>query len=110
IAHGIDMAQGMAHQKLAVDTGRWLLYRYDPRRVERGENPLQLDSPAPRRKLAEGMAAENRFRMLRYSQPERARELARAAQEELDRRWAAYRALAGQGAAGGRSAAQGGAS
>ncbi len=101
IAHGIDMAQGMAHQKLAVDTGRWLLYRYDPRRAERGENPLQLDSPAPRRKLEEGMAAENRFRMLRYSQPERARELGRAAQKELDRRWAAYRALAGQSAAGG---------
>ncbi|MCP9926306.1 pyruvate:ferredoxin (flavodoxin) oxidoreductase [Cyanobium sp. CH-040] len=95
IAHGIDMAKGMAHQKLAVDTGRWLLYRYDPRRAERGENPLQLDSPPPRRRLEEGMAAENRFRMLRYSQPERARELGRAAQAELDRRWAAYRALAG---------------
>ncbi len=101
IAHGIDMAQGMAHQKLAVDTGRWLLYRFDPRRAERGENPLQLDSPPPRRKLEEGMAAENRFRMLRYSQPERARELAQAAQAELDRRWAAYRALAGQSAGGG---------
>jgi pyruvate-ferredoxin/flavodoxin oxidoreductase len=101
IAHGIDMAKGMAHQKLAVDTGRWLLYRYDPRRTERGENPLQLDSPAPRRKLEEGMAAENRFRMLRYSQPERARELGRAAQAQLDRRWAAYRALAGQGTDGG---------
>ncbi|TVS07634.1 MAG: pyruvate:ferredoxin (flavodoxin) oxidoreductase [Cyanobium sp. PLM2.Bin73] len=101
IAHGIDMAKGMGHQKLAVDTGRWLLYRYDPRRVERGENPLQLDSPAPRRKLEEGMAAENRFRMLRYSQPERARELGRAAQAQLDRRWAAYRALAGHGSNGG---------
>jgi pyruvate-ferredoxin/flavodoxin oxidoreductase len=94
IAHGIDMAQGMAHQKLAVDSGRWLLYRYDPRRAERGENPLQLDSPAPRRPLEEAMAAENRFRMLRYSQPERARALAREAQAQLDRRWAAYRALA----------------
>jgi pyruvate-ferredoxin/flavodoxin oxidoreductase len=101
IAHGIDMAKGMGHQKLAVDTGRWLLYRYDPRRAERGENPLQLDSPAPRRKLEEGMAAENRFRMLRYSQPDRARELGRAAQAQLDRRWAAYRALAGHGSDGG---------
>ncbi len=96
IAHGIDMAKGMAHQKLAVEAGRWLLYRYDPRRAWRGENPLQLDSPAPRRKLEEAMAAENRFRMLRYSQPERARELGRAAQAELDRRWASYRALADQ--------------
>jgi len=94
IAHGIAMAEGMAHQKLAVDTGRWPLYRFDPRRAERGENPLQLDSPGPRRPLADSMEAENRFRMLRYSQPERARQLARAAQVDLDRRWATYRAMA----------------
>ena len=94
IAHGIDMAQGMAHQKLAVDSGRWLLYRYDPRRTERGETPLQLDSPAPKRSLKEAMEQENRFRMLRYSQPERAQALVRQAQRELECRWATYRALA----------------
>ncbi|MEB3296893.1 MAG: pyruvate:ferredoxin (flavodoxin) oxidoreductase [Cyanobacteriota bacterium] len=94
IAHGIDMARGMEHQKAAVDSGRWLLYRYDPRRHERGENPLQLDSPGQRRPLAETLEQENRFRMLRYSQPERARDLARVAQEELERRWRTYRALA----------------
>jgi pyruvate-ferredoxin/flavodoxin oxidoreductase len=93
IAHGIDMAQGMAHQKLAVDSGRWLLYRYDPRRAELGETPLQLDSPAPKLSLEEAMEQENRFRMLRYSQPERARALVRQAQRELECRWATYRAL-----------------
>ena len=97
IAHGIDMSKGMEHQKAAVDSGRWLLYRYDPRRTERGENPLQLDVRAPRRPLEEAMAQENRFRMLSFSQPERARALARQAQVELDRRWAHYRALAGEG-------------
>jgi pyruvate-ferredoxin/flavodoxin oxidoreductase len=96
IAHGIDMAKGMEHQKAAVDSGRWMLYRYDPRRSERGENPLQLDMRAPRRPLAEAMAGENRFRMLSFSQPERARALARQAQVELDSRWATYRALAAQ--------------
>ena len=96
IAHGIDMARGMEHQKAAVDSGRWLLYRYDPRRADRGENPLQLDSPGQRRPLADALEQENRFRMLRYSQPERARQLARQAQAELERRWATYRALAGQ--------------
>ena len=94
IAHGIDMAQGMAHQKLAVDSGRWLLYRYDPRRTERGDIPLQLDSPAPKLSLKEAMEQENRFRMLRYSQPERAQALVRQAQRELECRWATYRALA----------------
>jgi len=96
IAHGITMARGMAHQQAAVDSGRWLLYRYDPRRAERGENPLQLDSRAPSRPLAETMAEENRFRMLRFSQPQLARQLERQAQHELDRRWALYRALASQ--------------
>ena len=96
IAHGIDMAQGMAHQQAAVESGRWLLYRYDPRRADRGENPLQLDSPAPRRPLAGAMALENRFRLLSHSQPERARELAAAAELQRHRRWATYQALAGQ--------------
>ena len=94
IAHGIDMARGMAHQKAAVESGRWLLYRYDPRRSERGENPLQLDMGAPTRPLAETMAEENRFRILALRDPERARALARQAQAELDRRWATYQAMA----------------
>jgi pyruvate-ferredoxin/flavodoxin oxidoreductase len=93
IAHGIDMAQGMEHQKAAVASGRWFLYRFDPRRTARGENPLQLDHRAPSRSLAEGMAGENRFRMLSFSEPERARELLRAAEAERDRRLALYRAL-----------------
>lgn len=93
IAHGIPMAHGMDHQKLAVDSGRWLLYRHDPRRAERGENPLQLDSPAPQRSLREAMAAEQRFEVLRYSRPERARELLNQAEAERARRWASYCAL-----------------
>ncbi|MCP9833002.1 MULTISPECIES: pyruvate:ferredoxin (flavodoxin) oxidoreductase [unclassified Cyanobium] len=95
IAHGIDMARGMEQQKAAVDSGRWLLYRYDPRRTERGEHPLQIDSRGQKRPLAEAMATENRFRMLSFSQPERARALARQAELEVARRWAIYRALAG---------------
>jgi pyruvate-ferredoxin/flavodoxin oxidoreductase len=94
IAHGIDMAKGMEQQKLAVDSGRWLLYRYDPRRLEVGQSPLQIDSAKARGPVAEAMATENRFRMLGYSDPERARELERQAQAELERRWRLYGALA----------------
>ena len=93
IAHGIDMAHGMAQQKLAVDTGRWLLYRYDPRRRERGENPLQLDSPAPKRDLADQWASEQRFRLLRGGPQERSRQLQDQARRERDRRLALYQAL-----------------
>jgi len=94
IAHGIDMARGMAHQQQAVESGRWLLYRHDPRRRQQGLPPLVLDSRSPSLPLAEAMASENRFRLLAYSQPERARELCREAQQELEERWQLYRRLA----------------
>ncbi|MCP9771512.1 pyruvate:ferredoxin (flavodoxin) oxidoreductase [Synechococcus sp. Tobar12-5m-g] len=94
IAHGIDMAKGMHHQRQAVDSGRWLLYRHDPRRAARGENPLIVDSHAPTLPVAEAMAAENRFRMLRYSQPDQARMLTRLAQGDVDERWARYQQMA----------------
>ena len=97
IAHGIDMAKGMAHQKQAVDSGRWLLYRHDPRRKHQGLAPLVVDSRAPSLPLTEAMASENRFRMLRYSHPEQARALTREAQQELDHRWDLYQRLAGEG-------------
>ncbi len=45
IAHGYDLEKGLDQQKLAVDSGYWPLYRFDPRRTAQGENPLQLDSP-----------------------------------------------------------------
>jgi len=97
IAHGIAMERGMEQQRLAVASGRWPLYRHDPRRSERGENPLQLDSPAPSIPLAEAMASEQRFRLLASTQPERSRELARQAQAGVDRRWALLEKLAGKG-------------
>jgi len=94
IAHGIDMAKGMDHQKQAVASGRWLLYRHDPRRAARGENPLQLDSPEPKLAMAEAMAGENRFRLLGYSDPDQARALASQAQAEALQRWHQYAARA----------------
>ena len=47
IAHGIDMRKGLEQQKLAVQSGHWLLYRYNPALAERGKPPLTLDSKAP---------------------------------------------------------------
>jgi pyruvate-ferredoxin/flavodoxin oxidoreductase len=96
IAHGLAMEEGLRHQKLAVESGRWLLYRYDPRRGERGEPPLQLDTRGPKRPLEEAMANEQRFQQLNRSDPERAQALARLAQGDLERRWALHQALAQQ--------------
>jgi pyruvate-ferredoxin/flavodoxin oxidoreductase len=95
IAHGIDMTTGMQNQKAAVDSGQWLLYRYNPDRAKRGENPLQLDSPAPKIPLSRYMYMENRFKMLTKSNPEDAKQLLKEAQEDVDARWRFYQHLAG---------------
>jgi pyruvate-ferredoxin/flavodoxin oxidoreductase len=94
IAHGINMTTGLQNQKAAVNSGHWLLYRFNPERAARGENPLQLDSSAPRIKLGEYRALENRFKMLDKSHPEHAKVLLGQAQEEVNLRWRLYQHLA----------------
>jgi pyruvate-ferredoxin/flavodoxin oxidoreductase len=94
IAHGIDMQKGMQQQKLAVDSGRWLLYRYDPRRTEQGENPLQLDSRSPKLPIEASLYSENRFKMLTRSNPTEAKQLLKEAQAEVNTRWQMYQYLA----------------
>ena len=99
IAHGINMTTAMQQQKALVNSGRWLLYRYDPRRIERGEKPLLLDSKSPHEPVEKSMYAENRFRMLMHSQPEAAKRLMAQAQEDINTRYALYRYLAARGVA-----------
>ena len=96
IAHGIavDMGVGARQQKLAVETGQWLLYRFDPRRAAAGENPLQLDSQAAKTKLQDYLLSENRFKMLTKSKPEEAKKLFAQAQVDADHRWKFYHFLA----------------
>jgi len=94
IAHGINMTTAMQNQKAAVNSAQWLLYRYDPRRVSTGESPLQLDSRAPKQKVEEFFMMENRFKMLTKSDPARAKELFRRAQEDAERRFHYYEYLA----------------
>lgn len=94
IAHGIDMAKGMTQQKLAVDTGSWLLYRYDPRQHAAGNHPLTLDSKAPSVPLEQYLYNETRFRMLRQTDEARADQLLQAAKEEIQDRWTHYQELA----------------
>jgi pyruvate-ferredoxin/flavodoxin oxidoreductase len=94
IAHGIDMALGMRNQKLAVDTGYWRLFRYNPRLAKQGENPLKLDSKAPKLPLAEFTSLETRFKMLEKSHPDRAKKLLAEAQADVKERWSVYEQLA----------------
>ena len=94
IAHGYNMAQGMEQQKLAVSTGSWPLYRFDPQRAESGVNPLKLDSRPPKEPLYTYTDNEARFRMLKMKDPERAKELGRMAQEFVNERYALHERLA----------------
>ncbi len=94
IAHGIDMTTGLQNQKMAVDSGQWLLYRYHPERAAAGENPLLLDSRTPTRKVRDYMLLETRFKMLTKSKPEDAKKLWEEAQHDADVRFKFYEYMA----------------
>jgi pyruvate-ferredoxin/flavodoxin oxidoreductase len=94
IAHGIDMSKSMTHQRDAVKSGYWPLYRYQPSEIEDGQ-PFKLDSKAPSIPVADFMSTQTRFAILRRTQPERAAELAALAQADADERWRYYEQLAG---------------
>ncbi|HEY4606218.1 MAG TPA: pyruvate:ferredoxin (flavodoxin) oxidoreductase, partial [Acidimicrobiia bacterium] len=90
IAHGIEMATQMSHQKEAADSGYWPLYRYDPAREHEGKPGLRLDSRKPSIPFSDFARKEARFTMLAKANPERATELAAAAQQDIDDRWHLY--------------------
>jgi len=94
IAHGYDLALGADQQKLAVASGYWPIFRYDPRRAMRGEAPLVLDSPAPTKKVSTFAANETRFRVVEQQDPKRYRGLMAAADRTALERFAFYEALA----------------
>jgi pyruvate-ferredoxin/flavodoxin oxidoreductase len=93
IAHGIDMEKSMSHQKDAVKSGYWPLYRFHPSDIEGGQ-PFKLDSSKPSIPVSEFAAGETRFAVLARTQPERAAELAELAQADVNERWSYYEQLA----------------
>ena len=95
IAQGINMATGVAEQRKAVQAGYWPLYRFDPRLITEGKNPLQMDSKNITGSLAEFMAGENRFRITKKASPELYNELVDQADVNLKRRFSILQQLAG---------------
>jgi pyruvate-ferredoxin/flavodoxin oxidoreductase len=96
IAHGIDMKTAMQDQKAAVFSGHWPLFRYNPLLAMEGKNPLQLDSSDPKIKLKDYTYRQNRFQILKKTNPDEADRLMKLAQEDVDRRWAVYKQMADQ--------------
>ncbi len=94
IAHGFDMALQHKHQDLAVKSGLWPLYRFNPARALEGKNPLQLDSKAPSVPFKDFAYDEVRFNTLLRSDEKRAEFLMKSAQKSIDERWALYKHMA----------------
>jgi len=92
--HGYDMRKGLIQQKLAVNSGHWPLFRYNPDLVEQGINPLQLDYKEPTVKLSDYAYNETRYRMLVQANEKRAEELMTHAQSEAEARWRLYSQMA----------------
>jgi pyruvate-ferredoxin/flavodoxin oxidoreductase len=94
IAHGYDLAYGADHQRQAVECGHWPLFHFDPRRLARGEHPLELDAKAPKARLLDYLRTETRFRLVERQDPERFRALVAGAEREAEVRRAMYEHLA----------------
>jgi len=95
IAHAYDMARGAEQQKLAVESGIWPLYRFDPRRIAKGEPPLSLDSGPIKAKVRDFMKNEGRFRMVELQDPKRYAALVQAAEQNAFEKRGIYEQLAG---------------
>jgi pyruvate-ferredoxin/flavodoxin oxidoreductase len=95
IAHGIEMSTAMGHQREAVTSGFWPLFRYDPRLSGAGAHPFRLDSKKPRLTFADFAAKEARFAMLARANPAHAERLMAQAQADIDEQWRWYAQLAG---------------
>jgi len=94
IAHGIDMRTGMNSGKMAVESGHWPLYRFNPELIAQGKNPLQLDSKEPKIPYEQYAYAQTRFKTLTRSKPVEAKRLLELAQEDSMSRWHLYAQLA----------------
>jgi pyruvate-ferredoxin/flavodoxin oxidoreductase len=94
IAHGIDMAKGLEQQKLAVQSGHWPLYRYNPDLIAQGQNPLSIDSKEPSIPLEQYAYNETRYRMLVQADEARAEMLLKEAQNDVNKHWEYYQQMA----------------
>jgi pyruvate-ferredoxin/flavodoxin oxidoreductase len=97
IAHGIDMSKGLTQQMLAVKSGYWPLYRFDPTLSSEDKNPLQLDSKPPSILLQDYIYKENRYQILNQTNPRTAARLLKEAQDAVTARWQKFDQMMAKG-------------
>jgi len=94
INHGYDLTDQLSHQDMAVKSGLWPLYRYNPNLIAKSKNPLNLDSKAPSIPVKEAAYTETRYSMLTLSDEGRAEQLMQTAQADVNARWELYQQMA----------------
>jgi len=94
IQQGLDLRRGLEQQKLAVESGIWPLYRFNPALIAEGKNPLSIDSKEPTIPVSKYAYNETRYRMLLLSDETRAEMLMKKAQDDVRGRWDLYRQMA----------------
>ena len=94
IAHGINLEKSLEQQEMAVKSGYWPLYRYNPTLGDEGNNPFVLDSLRPTIPVKEYAYNETRYSSLKRSNFEQAEKLMDFAQQVVDSKWALYEEMA----------------
>jgi len=96
INHGIRKGMGKTQEemKLAVDSGYWPMYRFDPRLADEGKNPFQLDYKEPDGTLRDFIMGEVRYNVLTRSFPDEAKRLHKKLEEDVNQRYKKYKAMA----------------
>ncbi len=94
IAHGIDLSNNHRQQQLAVKSGHWPLFRFDPQKIKHGKNPMHLDSSPPSIPYQDFIRTEARFDMLWQTHPEDAEKYLAQAQRDVKHRYHYYQQLA----------------
>ena len=93
IAHGVDMSNNHRQQNLAVKSGHWPLFRFDPGKIKQGKNPMHLDSPEPSIPYRDFVKTETRFSMLWQTHPGDAERFLEQAQQDVQNRYRYYKQL-----------------
>lgn len=93
IAHGVDLSNNHRQQNLAVKSGHWPLFRFDPAKIALGKNPMHLDSAEPSIPYREFVMSETRFSMLWQTDPQAAEHFLQQAQQQVKNRYRYYKQL-----------------
>jgi len=93
VAHGYDLRHGMEHQKLAVDSGLWATFRYNPELIKEGKNPMILDYKGPKIDVKEFMYKETRFKMVEKLDEDNATKYLQTARDHANDMYKKYKNL-----------------